>query len=291
MTDFANAALTVFTVLLSRVVLFFNLNVYVPVSLVDANMVTASKRGAAQFGRFYFRKRITPNSWSASPTGSASTAADPWTLMSLEEVLMGLPAGPGAESEFPGLMPLIFAYLDLIGCEETVHKQLEVYLSFLVARARGEIPTEAEWMRRFIAAHPDYHGDSVVSEAVAHDLLVEIDRVERGVRPAADLLGAVADAAHRHNRRAATLEAAAAEAAAADSAALDAALVDAIPDLAEARSSGDADARKLRGASFAEEMASSRSGVVVRALLNRHTVRDSFSSTPAFFSGLGPRPA
>lgn len=46
LTDFENAALTVITVLLSRVLLYFRLNLYIPLSKVDDNMVTAHKRDA-----------------------------------------------------------------------------------------------------------------------------------------------------------------------------------------------------------------------------------------------------
>ena len=38
MTDYENAAFTVFIVLLSRVLLSFDLNLYVPISKVDDNM-------------------------------------------------------------------------------------------------------------------------------------------------------------------------------------------------------------------------------------------------------------
>lgn len=41
LTDFENAAFSIFTVLLSRVIIAFNLNLYVPMSKNDANMETA----------------------------------------------------------------------------------------------------------------------------------------------------------------------------------------------------------------------------------------------------------
>jgi glutamate--cysteine ligase catalytic subunit len=41
LTDFENAAFTVMTVLISRVLLSFRLNLYVPLSKVDENMATA----------------------------------------------------------------------------------------------------------------------------------------------------------------------------------------------------------------------------------------------------------
>ena len=54
-TDFENAALTIFVVLLSRAVLLFNLNFYMKISTVDENMARASARGAAVHQKFLFR--------------------------------------------------------------------------------------------------------------------------------------------------------------------------------------------------------------------------------------------
>jgi glutamate--cysteine ligase catalytic subunit len=54
-TDFENAALTIFVVLLSRAVLLFNLNFYMKISTVDENMARASARAAAVHQKFLFR--------------------------------------------------------------------------------------------------------------------------------------------------------------------------------------------------------------------------------------------
>ncbi|KAK4537587.1 hypothetical protein CDCA_CDCA13G3612 [Cyanidium caldarium] len=58
LTDFENAAFTVFMVLLSRCILAFGMNLYIPVSRVDANMGEAHRRGAVREGRFWFRKHV-----------------------------------------------------------------------------------------------------------------------------------------------------------------------------------------------------------------------------------------
>lgn len=41
-------------------------------------------------------------------------------------------------------------------------------------RASGELKTTATWMREFVQNHPDYKQDSVVSEVIAHDLVMEM---------------------------------------------------------------------------------------------------------------------
>lgn len=58
LTDFENAAFAVFIVLLTRVILSFGLNFYIPISKVDENMKRAHKRGAVLNEKFYFRKNV-----------------------------------------------------------------------------------------------------------------------------------------------------------------------------------------------------------------------------------------
>jgi len=57
-TDFENAAFTVFMVLLSRCILAFGMNLYIPISKHDENLVTAHQRDAVRQGKFWFRKHI-----------------------------------------------------------------------------------------------------------------------------------------------------------------------------------------------------------------------------------------
>lgn len=96
MTDFENAAFSVFVVLLTRAILSFNLNFYVPISKVrhyvwlkprmvltiysqvDENMSRAQQRDASRSQKFYFRKdvlppgHISPTASSASSSGNSS---------------------------------------------------------------------------------------------------------------------------------------------------------------------------------------------------------------------------
>ncbi|RXK35782.1 glutamate-cysteine ligase catalytic subunit [Tremella mesenterica] len=60
MTDFENAAFAIFIVLLTRAIISFDLNFYMPISQVDSNMQRAQERNAAKSNKFFFRKNIFP---------------------------------------------------------------------------------------------------------------------------------------------------------------------------------------------------------------------------------------
>ena len=91
LSDFENAAYSVFIVLLTRVILSFGLNFYIPISKVDANMQTAHKRDAVLNEKFYFRKNVftsqSPNGQSRGPVDEEDE--DAFELMTLNEIVNG----------------------------------------------------------------------------------------------------------------------------------------------------------------------------------------------------------
>jgi hypothetical protein len=84
LTDFENAAFTVFIVLITRVILAFDLGLYIPLSKVDENMNRAHKRDAIRRERFFFRKHIAPPEIVSSRTSPAEKADE------VKEVVVGL---------------------------------------------------------------------------------------------------------------------------------------------------------------------------------------------------------
>ncbi|KAL3943383.1 MAG: hypothetical protein SGBAC_002549 [Bacillariaceae sp.] len=222
LTDFENAAFSVFTVLLQRVILTFDLNLYIPISKVDANMQRAHSRNAATKGKFFFRRHMAPleegddgygvkylsmfekavtgevnddmpeedvdvNGVSErrkmSPIADASDEENAYEEMTMSEIMKG------KGDYFPGLIPLVRAYLDHINCDSVTLAKLTQYLDFIERRATGELVTPATWMRNYVRSHPDYKGDSVVTDLIAHDLLIACKEIGEGKLHVPELLG------------------------------------------------------------------------------------------------------
>jgi glutamate--cysteine ligase catalytic subunit len=216
LTDFENAAFAVFIVLLQRVILTFDLNLYIPISKVDANMQRAHSRNAAAKGKFFFRRHMAPldegddgygvkyvSMFSRAANGETNGAVNGESNGAVDGEINGAvpdthededgvsqqrrnsPTAPGSDEEnafeemsmaeimrgkgdyFPGLIPLVRAYLDHINCDSVTMKRLSSYLDFIEKRATGELVTPATWMRNFIRNHADYKDDSVVSDSIA----------------------------------------------------------------------------------------------------------------------------
>ncbi|XP_064457194.1 glutamate--cysteine ligase catalytic subunit-like [Ornithodoros turicata] len=75
MTEFENAAYVVFVVLLTRVILTFDLDLIVPISKVDENMKIAQKRDAVLTEKFWFRKDILTHGCPSSVGGVPDESA------------------------------------------------------------------------------------------------------------------------------------------------------------------------------------------------------------------------
>lgn len=229
LTDFENAAFTAFSVLLTRVILAFDLNLYIPISRVDANMQRAHSRNAAAKGKFFFRRHMAPleegddgygvkyNSMFSRAVNGDTNPSNATSSRFNEEVddagvsrqRRTAPFAPGSDEEnsyeemtmaeimcgkgdyFPGLIPLVQAYLDHINCDTITRSRVDEYLDFIEKKATGELVTPATWMRNYVRNHPAYKGDSVVSDEIAHDLVRVCTDIGLGNVHIPELLGEI----------------------------------------------------------------------------------------------------
>ncbi|KAI1762368.1 GCS-domain-containing protein [Hypoxylon sp. FL1150] len=180
-TDFENAAFAVFTVLITRAILSFDLNFYIPIAKVDENMETAHARDAVLDKKFYFRKNPFPSRpmRSGGPSRAGSPAAsrpptpvgpveDEYALMTVDEVING---SRSDDHDFPGLIPIVESYLDSVNVDVQTRCDLSTYLDLIRMRASGELWTAAKWIRQFVAKHPGYARDSEVTDQITKDLV------------------------------------------------------------------------------------------------------------------------
>lgn len=198
-TDFENAAFSVFVVLITRAILSFDLNFYLPIPRTTENMETAHRRDAVLNEKFYFRKSPLPlkraprANGASAPTSGANTplpsrpatpvgrVEDEYELMTVNEIINGQTPSAGddsrSKSAFPGLIPLVESYLDSVNVDVETRCELARYLALIRRRADGSLQTAAHWIRNYVRAHPEYKQDSVVSQHIAYDLVKAAERI------------------------------------------------------------------------------------------------------------------
>ncbi|XP_013104793.2 glutamate--cysteine ligase [Stomoxys calcitrans] len=221
-SDFENAAIVCFVVLLTRVILSYQLNFLTPISKVDDNMQRAQKRDACRQEKFWFRKNVRKtkkmtngytngtgagHQQNGTVNGTADTnnedakmngtnvydnhdhenhsdhEEEEFELMSIGEIFNGKADG------FPGLVPLIRSYLQSMEVDTDTHCTIEQYLRFIERRSSGELVTTATWMREQVLKHPDYKKDSIVTNGINYDLLKKIEAIQQGNLIEPTLLG------------------------------------------------------------------------------------------------------
>lgn len=153
LTDFENAAYSVFSILLSRAILHFKLNNYINISSVEENMKRAHHRDAINNDKFYIRTNI-------ENSGEAEVKE-----LSLNEIFNG-------SSNFKGFIPIVQEYLSIEfpNTSDEDKTRLNAYFSLISGRADNSIPTTATFIRKFVHDHPDYKKDSIVPDSTAYDL-------------------------------------------------------------------------------------------------------------------------
>jgi glutamate--cysteine ligase catalytic subunit len=99
------------------------------------------------------------------------------------------------QDNFPGLIPIVEAYIDTLDLELAHLQKIRRYLEFIKRRSDGcrvflqtlswsliciqigRLVTPATWIRNFVRQHPDYKHDSVVSQEINYDLLKAVDEL------------------------------------------------------------------------------------------------------------------
>ncbi|KAG8761065.1 hypothetical protein FRC14_007846 [Serendipita sp. 396] len=217
LTDFENAAFSIFIVLLSRAILTFGLNFYIPLSKVDENMERAQKRDASRKTKFWFRSSIYPpgeerlrdpsveidlptppsertdeGDLAVRPRHKGDCGGCRTHSIFLGDVTEKLPPVVeyeemtideifnGKGSDFPGLLGVVNEYLRTLDVEYAKKLALRKYLNLVKQRANGTLLTAATWMRQFVDKHPSYRYDSVINEEINYDLMQAVDAIEKG---------------------------------------------------------------------------------------------------------------
>jgi len=193
-TDFENAALVTFLVLMTRAIMSFNLNMIIPISKVDENMQTAQKKDACLNGKFYFRRNIYTNTTNeCEPNNNLKNCCNKqvneqavsdecdMVLMSIDEIVNG-------SDIFPGLIQIINNYLSNLDIDVDTQCSIKQYLHFIESRANGSLMTSAAWMRKFVTEHPKYKHDSNICEEINYDLMWKIYQISTGQAKCSELL-------------------------------------------------------------------------------------------------------
>ncbi|KAF1811924.1 GCS-domain-containing protein [Eremomyces bilateralis CBS 781.70] len=173
--DFENAAMLVFLSLLKQALGWDRSSSsrqtarqwYIPLTAVEENMSRAHSNNAVLTEKFWW------------PTRGPSPGKIELTV---DEIINGTSEGSD------GLIPLVESYLNHVRLDDSIPEadskshmeQVQKYIDFVRRRARGEVPTPAQWIRGMVSKHRDYKQDSMISQSVCYDLMRAFQERGRG---------------------------------------------------------------------------------------------------------------
>lgn len=196
-TDKENAYLVIYANLLARVVLFFNLDLLIPISMSETNMERAQKFNSVATQKYFFRSDINYPPVNTDPEffekyfghsekeyGSdvVPNLSGDILELTINEIFNGAPS-----TGFIGINKIVEKYLlikkEMGAVSHAAYDYLLGVVDFVRKRANLEIPTNAMWIRSFVRDHSAYKFDSVVSDEIAYDLCKEIHKMSTTLTP------------------------------------------------------------------------------------------------------------
>lgn len=161
LTDFENAAYSIFTFLLTDFFLTFTdeINPYMPMSLIEDNMQRAHKRDAVIGAKFFWKDSFE--------TDGVKTSE-----LTIDEIFHNESNGIFAKFINPILSHRGFVrdrWEELASSVD--HQRLYYYLKLISNRASGKLPSTAKFLRDFVLNHKSYKRDSRVDKTINYDML------------------------------------------------------------------------------------------------------------------------
>eukprot|EP01088_Endostelium_zonatum_P003133 TRINITY_DN1423_c1_g1_i2.p1 TRINITY_DN1423_c1_g1~~TRINITY_DN1423_c1_g1_i2.p1 ORF type:complete len:675 (+),score=209.76 TRINITY_DN1423_c1_g1_i2:157-2181(+) len=190
-TDFENAAFVVYISIFVRAIIKYGLEFYLPISLVDENMKRSEKLNSVNTETFWWKsieskpsvvQKLSPKQTSSSNGNTENGAKQQdkeWKERSIKEVM-------------EEINHWVDRWVEESAGKEEEKKEVRRYLDLVKRRARGEIETNASWMRREVEkARKETKGEEgeSLSAEEAWRLVKTVVQVERGQVEVTSLLG------------------------------------------------------------------------------------------------------
>lgn len=160
LTAFEMAAFTNFSILLVKAIDHFNMNIYIPMSYIEKNFITANtfNRNPSDYFsklpsdslRFYYRRNIFDNE-------------TPYIALDTLDVIFN------GNDKFVGYIKYVKKYIEEVYGHSKI---LDEQIDFISKKFNGYYLSTSDYLRKLVITHPNYKNDSVVSDDII-DFLIE----------------------------------------------------------------------------------------------------------------------
>ena len=186
LTPFENTSMVNFIVNLYNIILKQNCNFIIPITKVDQNYENAYCNDAINTKKFWWRINCFEDiNLNLDNYDYKKDEEDNIKLLTINEILNGK-----KEYNYPGLISVIKNEIkNNLNYSEDIRKSLFKFVDHMEKKAKGEIWTDAKYIRKYISEHPKYNKDSIITEEINYDLVNHLIEIQNGILKPKELFG------------------------------------------------------------------------------------------------------
>ena len=188
LTPFENTSIIHLIIYFYQIIIQNKCNLIIPITKIDENYENGYQKDAINTKKFWWRINCFDTSINNINDENFNYLEDEQNnikLLTINEIFNG-----AKEYNYPGL-------LNFIRDEITKNDKIDInkkqyyfkFIDYLEKKTKGEIWTDAKYIRKFIDNHPKYNKDSIVTEEINYDLITHLLDIQNGIIKPKELFG------------------------------------------------------------------------------------------------------
>ena len=185
-SPFENTCMVHLLINLYNIIMKNKSNFIIPITKIDENYENAYQRDSINKGKFWWRINCFEKGANDEEDNFDYVEDDKKNikLLTINEIFNGK-----KEYNYPGILNVIRD--EIINNNNSSEKQNESlkFIEFLEKRTKGELWTDAKYIRNFVNNHPKYNKDSIITEDINFDLISHLLEIQNGLIKPKELFG------------------------------------------------------------------------------------------------------
>ena len=183
LTPFENTSIINLIINLYNIIIKNKTNFIIPITKVDENFENAYLNDAINTKKFWWRVNCFNNSNDNNDNFDyVEDEKKNIKLLTINEIFNGK-----KEYNYPGLLNVIKDEINNNNLDKK--NELLKFIDYLEKKTKGEIWTDAKYIRNYIKNHPKYNKDSIVTEEINYDLISHLLDIQNGLIKPKELFG------------------------------------------------------------------------------------------------------